>query len=102
MVAQFLAHQSLQFPIQVKVMTNEETKEYHRKKLYDLSVKSLGEVPQLKEPTKNQKRWVVRRMKAPYSTWERWYVGQYFTEEQKSSMGLTDEDVAGKYCRKGN
>ena len=36
----------LQFPIQLKQMTDEETREYHLKKLFELSLKSLGQIPQ--------------------------------------------------------
>jgi hypothetical protein len=53
--------QELQFPIMLKVMTDDETKEYHRKKLYELSIKSLEEITQLEEPNDEQKR----KMKAP-------------------------------------
>jgi hypothetical protein len=69
LVAQLLDRQSLQFPIQVKVMTDDETKEYHRKKLYELSTKSIGEIPQLEEPNDEQKEWVIHKMKAPAWTW---------------------------------
>jgi len=53
----------------LKVMTDEETKQYHRKKLYELSLKSIGGVPQLDEPTYEQSRWVEHKMKAPASSW---------------------------------
>jgi hypothetical protein len=49
-----------------------ETKEYHRKKLYELSIKSLGEIPQLEEPSYDQKAWVVRRMRDSKKSWEVW------------------------------
>lgn len=51
------------FPIQVRVMTVEETKEYHLKKLYQLSLKTLRETPQLVKPTEEQKRWVLYKLK---------------------------------------
>jgi hypothetical protein len=38
-------------------------------------------------------------MKAPSWTWKRWFVGLYFTEEQKKELGLTDLDIAGKGMR---
>jgi hypothetical protein len=53
--------------------TDDEIKEYHRKKRYELSLKSLGEIPQLEEPTDEQKEWVLRRLKGPAWTWKRWY-----------------------------
>jgi hypothetical protein len=58
----------IQYPMQVKQMTIEETKDYHRKKLYDLSIKSLGEIPQLDEPIDEQKEWVLFRLFHP-ETW---------------------------------
>jgi hypothetical protein len=81
------------FPIQVKQMTKEETKDYHRKKLYDLSLKSLGELAQLDEPTEEQEEWVLHRLKQPVEYWQRWFVGQYFTR-QKAAMGLTEKDTS--------
>lgn len=53
----------------LKVMTDEETKKYHLKKLYKLSLKSIGEKPQLEKPTYDQKEWVIQKMKAPESAW---------------------------------
>jgi len=38
--SKILAHQSLQFPIQLRIMTMQECKEYHLRKLYELSIKS--------------------------------------------------------------
>ena len=55
--------------MQLKQMTDEETKEYHLKKLYELSKKSLGQIPQLEDPNEEQKQWVKRKMKAPSWTW---------------------------------
>ena len=37
-----------------------ETKEYHLKRLYELSLKSIGEIPQLDELTEEQKQWVKK------------------------------------------
>jgi len=75
--------QDLIFPIQVKKMNDEATKEYHRKKLYDLSklegakldFKVDGSVwkdgkPIAEEPTDEQKRWVLGSLKAPANTRE--------------------------------
>jgi hypothetical protein len=59
-----------QYPIMLKEMTLQEAKEYHLKKLYELSLKSLGEIPQLEEPTDEQKEWVLRKLKAPRYTGE--------------------------------
>ena len=49
---------AFQFPLRVKVITKEETKELHLKKLYQLSQKSLGEIPQLEEPNGEQQEWL--------------------------------------------
>ena len=62
--------QELQFPIRLKVMIDEETKHYHRQKLYELSLKTIWEIPQLDEPTDEQKKWFIGKMKAPAWTWE--------------------------------
>ncbi|MGB5091633.1 MAG: hypothetical protein WBN72_11880 [Nitrososphaeraceae archaeon] len=94
-----LARQSLQFPIQLKKMTDEEIKDYHRKRLYELSLKTVGAVPWLDEPTQEQQQWINRRMRGPARRWLRWFVGHYFTEEQKKELELTDEDIAGKVMR---
>ena len=81
------------YTVKAKQLTDEEIREYHRKKLYEISLKTIGTVPWLDEPTDDQKQWFIHRMKGPIS-WERWFVGQYFTEEQKKQLGLTDEDIA--------
>ena len=78
-MTQILLRQSLQFPIQVKVMTQKETKEYHLKKLYELSLKSLGEIPQLEE-----------------KTWQRRFIGMYFAKELKKQMALSDRTIEGE------
>jgi hypothetical protein len=84
------------FMIQVKVMTDEELKQYNRKKLYELSLNSLGEIPQLEEPNYEQKQWALRRLKQPAKYWQRWFVDQYFTKEQKKAMGLSNNNTARK------
>jgi len=38
--------------------TDEETKEYHRKRLYELSLKSIGENTELEELTDEQKQFI--------------------------------------------
>jgi hypothetical protein len=40
---------------------DEEIKAIHRKKLYELSIKSLGEIPQLEEPNYEQQEWIKRK-----------------------------------------
>ena len=49
-------------------ITEMKTKEYHLKKLYETSLSSIGEIPQLNEPNGEQKQWVL--FKLSYSnTW---------------------------------
>ena len=96
MVAQILARQMFQFPIQIKVMTEEETKEYHRKKRCELSIKLIGQKSQLEEPNDEQNEWIENRMKSSSWTWKRWYVDLYLTEEQQSELGLTENDIADR------
>jgi len=81
------------FPMQLKQMSYKETKEYHLKKLYQLSLKSIGQVPQQDDLNEEKKEWYEFRMKGNARSWERWFVGHYFTEEQKKELGLTDEMI---------
>jgi hypothetical protein len=37
-------------------------KEYHLKRLKELSEKSLGEIPQLDDPNEEQERWIEFRL----------------------------------------
>jgi hypothetical protein len=63
-----------------------ETKEYHLKKLYDLSKPESGELEFrvdgsiwkngkliAERPTQEQEFWVERRIHGPTWTWKRWY-----------------------------
>jgi hypothetical protein len=67
-----LQKQEIQYPMFLKVMSDQETKEYHLKKLERLSVKALGEIPQLDEPTYEQKKWVLGRLRQSSKHWRRW------------------------------
>jgi hypothetical protein len=40
------------------------------KRLQELSEKSLGEILQLQDPTEEQKRWALRKLKRPSKYWE--------------------------------
>ena len=62
----------IQYPIQVKRMTDKEIRDYHLKRLYDLSLKTLGDIPQLEELTEEQEEWFERRMKGTKRSWETW------------------------------
>lgn len=55
-----------------QLIIDKESKQYHLRRLYDLSLKSIGEIPQLDEPTDEQKEWVIRKMKARQRAWEVW------------------------------
>jgi hypothetical protein len=54
------------YVVKCKQLTDEEIKEAHRKKLLELSLKSLGEIPQLEEPDYEQKAWLVRKMRRSF------------------------------------
>jgi hypothetical protein len=69
--------EDLIFPIQVKKMTDKETREYHLKKLYELSKKERAKLefkvdgaiwkdgkPITEEPDYFQKQWIDRKMKS--------------------------------------
>lgn len=51
----------IQYPMMLKVMSDQETKEYHLKKLEQLSLKSLGEIPDIDKPNEEQKQWLRRK-----------------------------------------
>jgi hypothetical protein len=53
--------------MQIITKEDEEIKELHRKKLLELSLRSIGEIPQLEEPDYDQKAWVVRKMKRSFT-----------------------------------
>lgn len=65
------------------MLTEQQVKKYHIKKLSQLSLKPIKEIPQLEE-----------------KAWQRWFVGMYFTEEQKKHMALTDLAIEGRGCGK--
>ena len=55
-----------QYIVKCKSKTDEEKikdKEYHLKRLYELSLKSLGEIPQLEEPNEEQLSWSKNAIK---------------------------------------
>ena len=51
---------------------DDEIRAYHRKRLAELSEKSIGEIPQLVEPTNEQNQWVKRKMRGNSRSWEVW------------------------------
>jgi len=46
----------LKFPIMLYKMSEQETKQYHLTKLFELSRKSITGIPTLDEPTREQKQ----------------------------------------------
>jgi len=70
-MAQIFQRQLLQFSIMLKVMTDDETRQYNRNKLYELSLRSVGEIPQLELPTYEQKMWVIHKLKQSAVCWQR-------------------------------
>lgn len=61
-MTQMLSRQSVQFPVQVKIISREETREYRLKKDYEISLKSEVEAPQLELPNEERIQWVERKM----------------------------------------
>lgn len=74
--------QELFYAIQLKQMTDDEVRAYHRKKYYELSKPEPDEWEfrvdgsawkngqiLAEEPTYEQKEWVVKRLRAPNYTW---------------------------------
>ena len=100
---QVLARQSLQFPMQVKVMTEPEIRAYHRKKLEELSTKSIkselvfgvdgnvydsnGDLVE-EEPTFEQKQWIVFRL-THSDTWSK--VHENKIGDSKNWIGGADD-----------
>jgi hypothetical protein len=58
--------------VRTKELTDKEIREYHRKRLLELSLKSLGQIPWLEEPPDEQKEWFIHRMRGSKRTWEVW------------------------------
>jgi len=50
----------------------EGTKKVYLKKLVELSSKTVGKKPQLEEPTYEQKKWALRRLRHSSKRWRRW------------------------------
>ena len=57
----------MSYIVKAKQITDEEIKEAHRKKLLELSLKSIGRIPQLDEPTEEQVLWINKKMKRGWS-----------------------------------
>jgi hypothetical protein len=58
--------------VRTKELTDQEIKEYYLKRLLELSLKSLGQIPWLDKPTDEQKEWFIYRMRGSRRTWEVW------------------------------
>jgi hypothetical protein len=85
----------------------ERIKQYHRNRLVQLA-KPQGKLifyPDgrvyrndelvAEDPDEWQQEWIKRRMRGSAKSWERWFVDQYFTEDQKKIMKLKDKDIEG-------
>jgi hypothetical protein len=48
------------------ITKDDEIREYHLKRLFYLSHKSVGQKPQLEEPNEEQKDWIERKMKGRF------------------------------------
>jgi hypothetical protein len=57
----------MSYIVKAKQLTDEEIKELNRKRLYELSLKTIGEIPQLEEPDYDQKAWLVRKMRRSFT-----------------------------------
>jgi hypothetical protein len=92
-----------------QLQEDKTTKGYHLKRLEELAkieeskldFKVDGSIwkngkPIAEEPTDDQKIWFVRRMRGNKRSWERWFSGHYFIQEQKKELGLNDLDIEGK------
>ena len=63
-------------PQQIK--TEEQIKEEHLKRLEQLAISHIGDIPQLEEPTYDQKQWLQFRL-THSSTWPKYEnkIGDY-------------------------
>jgi len=52
------------------VIQEDKDKEYHLKRLQELSEDSLGVIPYVDEPTNEEKEWVLRKLKTSAKSWE--------------------------------
>jgi hypothetical protein len=62
----------IMYLVKNKELTDEQTRQYHRKRLLELSLKTVGAVPWLHNPSRKQKEWFIRRMKGSARSWEVW------------------------------
>jgi hypothetical protein len=53
-------------------MTVIKRKDHDLKKSYQLSFRWMEVLPELTEPTLEQKEWAIRKMKSPSRNWEKW------------------------------
>jgi hypothetical protein len=50
------------------MLVERQNKKYHRKTLYELSLKTVGVIPWLDEPNEEQQRWIKFRL-THYNSW---------------------------------
>lgn len=53
-----------------QVFDDDSKKEYHLKRLFELSKKNIGAIPQLEDPNGEQLDWIKRKMRASGKSWE--------------------------------
>ena len=56
--------------VRTKLIDPKAIKEHHLKRLHELSIKSIGEIPQLDQLTEEQKEYVDRKMYNSSRNWE--------------------------------
>jgi len=54
------------------IQTDEEIKNYHLKRLEQLALSHIGDIPWLDEPNYEQKQWIKRKLQRP-NTWPNAY-----------------------------
>ena len=56
--------------VRTKLIGPRTAKDYHLKRLHELSLKSIGEIPQLDQLTEEQQEYVDRKMRNSSRNWE--------------------------------
>lgn len=58
------------YVVRTKLIDPREIKEHHLKRLQELSLKTIGEIPELDQLTEEQKEYVDRKMRNSSRNWE--------------------------------
>jgi len=59
-------------PSATVIKTDQPIREYCLKRIEQLSINSLGEIPWLDEPTDEQKEWFIHKIEGSGRIWEVW------------------------------